>query len=106
MSRSNTYVLLAAVVPPILLGGFASFQAKSAAAFLLIPLALVAGPFMAVTYPWSPLMTGTFVLAFIGSAIAFLFAIKFRTRPWAPAVIVLASATWTFCGVMGLGTGT
>ncbi len=106
MQRITIKAIAVATIPALLLGFAWSLEIKSLGAFLLVVMAVIFGPYMAISYPFPWLMKTGFIIAFVASAFAIAVGFRHRQKLWGLFLVGLGSTVWVFFGLMGLGTGT
>lgn len=75
-------------------------------AIVLIPVAVLAGPFMGMTFPFDPLFKIGYVASLLASLALAIFGVVKISSSWGQLAAVLGVVLWSVCGAIGLGTGT
>lgn len=73
---------------------------------ILLPIAVVVGPFMAISYPFSWSFKLIYALGLILSTSLMMYGFKNRQKVFGQILVVVGICLWTLCGLIGLGTGT
>lgn len=105
MQRLTIKAIIIAGTPAMILGLVWALHIKSLGAFLLVAIAVIFGPYMAVTYPFPWLIKTEFIIAFAASAFAITAGFRYRQKLWGLFLVGIGSTVWVFYGLMGLGTG-
>ena len=61
---------------------------------------------MVLTYPFSIIMKSVIIIGLFLSIIAFAYGLKHNKKTYAQVLAVVGFTTWSFIGMIGLGTGT
>ena len=71
---------------------------------LLIPLGMIIGPVLGISFPFSATFKGMYVITLLASVLLMGLGLRYRARPMAQMAVVLGVVLWTLAGLVGLGT--
>ncbi len=74
--------------------------------FVLLPIGIVIGPYMALTFPFSITFKIVYIAVLTASFISIILGIKFKHTLGGRLLTTLGTIVWLAAGLVGLGTGT
>lgn len=72
----------------------------------LVPLVMVDGPLMGITFPFPWALKASYAIALLASVLCVIGGIKHRRKTRGLVAIAVGVVMWALAGVIGLGTGT